>query len=301
MSECALLARARQAASSERCDRWIGSRESGHRAYSGRVATHEARNEVAVAHDWWESGWNHILPRQAFWLHILVATATLRSTDGSLDQLVRDIGIDWFDRHSGGLDGPISFSFPDSDPTDLEQIELDEQTQFEFESAMARAGRPALRTVRQLAHLMADLGLFENEVDPIERWRAPETMPLVAERLPMPEAFAAAQDEWRWRSLHEASAQAIIRHVIETLDSPEQVATRLSRFAREAGLDLVDLRFGIAALIEDGDFALLDARDGEPLDPETVEEVRSVVVAIDWNHFAEHRISIRTAVPNGEE
>lgn len=163
---------------------------------------------------------------------------------------------------------------------------------------LERAARVPPESVRQLAVLMADLGVFEREVvGGVERWRSPETLPLVAERLPVSERFAAEEDQRRWRSLHEDSAQAIIRHLVDVLGEPDEVSTTLARLAADTGLDLSDLRFGIAALLDDGDFALIDGSSGNDVDPETVEEVRRIVLRVDWHRFGEERIGLRFADP----
>jgi Family of unknown function (DUF6042) len=266
-----------------------------------RVAGEE-EDGVAIAHDWWTSGWNKFLPRQALWLHMVVATATVKDLDGSLDDLIDSFGRDAFDRDTGGLDGPVWWTFPDQDETDDEQLAMDRASQEVFEAVLERAARVPPRSVRELAMLMADFGVFEREfVGDVERWRSPEVLPLVAERLPVSEQFTAEEDRLRWRSLHEDSAQAIIRHLIDVLGEPDEVLTTLARLAADTGLDLGDLRFGIAALLDDGDFALLDGASGNDVDPETLEEVRSVVLRVDWERFGQERIGLRFADPGDRD
>jgi hypothetical protein len=229
---------------------------------------------------------------------MVVATATVKDLDGSLGDLIDSFGRDVFDRDTGGLDGPLCWTFPDQDKTDDERLAIDRASQETFEAALERAARVPPESVRQLAMLMADLGVFEREiVGGVDRWRSPEALPLVAERLPVSEQFAAQEDQRRWRSLYENSAQAIIRHLVDVLGEPDEVLTTLARLAADTGLDLSDLRFGIAALVDDGDFALLNGSSGNDVDPATVEEVRSVVLRVDWQRFSEGRIGLRFADP----
>ena len=153
---------------------------------------------------------------------VVVATATVKDLDGSLDELIDSFGRDVFHRDTGGLDGPVWWTFPDQDETD--QLAMDRASQEIFEAVLERAARVPPGSVRQLAMLMADLGVFERElVGGVEMWRSPEALPLVAERLPVSEQFTAEEDQRRWRSLHEGSAQAIIRHLVDVLAEPDEI------------------------------------------------------------------------------
>jgi hypothetical protein len=256
---------------------------------------------IAIDPDWWTSGWNAFLPRQGLFLHMVVATATQRETDGDFTALVDDLGADIFNRDTGGLSGPIWWSFPDEEDPDPEQIAMDAASQHEFETTMARAGRPLPATVLELVDLMVDLGIFvRSNEDGVERWRSPQPLPLTAEALPVSPEFAARQDEHRWEELHEASAQTLIRHAIDALDCPERIDTTLTRLAVDVGLDVADVRFGLANLSGSG-FSLVDKATDTPQDPETVEEVRPITVSIDWERFNEQRFSIQFDPPEGED
>jgi hypothetical protein len=246
---------------------------------------------VAMATDWWDSGWERFLPRQAIILHMVVATATVREVDGPLDDLVGLLGPNGFVLRTGGFDAPLWWSFPDEKPA-AEQLELDRRTQARFEATLAAAGRDLPRTVRDLASLMAELGVFDHTVvDGVHRWRSPETLPLVAERLPVPDDFAADEDRFRWASIHEAAAQAVIRY-IHAVGRPDAIRTSLAELATAVELELDDVRFGLAVLVDDGDFSLLDATGGL-VDPETVSDGKHVTLAVDWERFEETRFTVR--------
>jgi hypothetical protein len=247
---------------------------------------------IAFDPDWWTSGWNAFLPRQALELHMVVATATVREIDGDFAALVDELGADKFELRTGGLAGPIWWSFPDEEEPDPEQIEIDVALQCEFEETMARASRPLPITVADLVELMAELGVFERtRVDGIERWRSPDTLPLATETLPVSAEFAKDQDEHRWGDLHELSAQKIIRYAMDTREATEQIDTTLVRLASDIGIEVADLRFGFGNLTDSG-FSLVDTASGADVDAETVEEVRAVTLRIDWECFGENRFGI---------
>jgi hypothetical protein len=134
---------------------------------------------MAIESDWWTSGWNAFLPRSALFLHMIVAAATVREVDGDFARLAAELGGPMFGVRSGGLSGPIWWSFPDEEDPDPEQVAIDIALQRDFEETMARAGRPFPVTVEDLVELMADLGVFvHTHEDGIERWRSPDPLPL---------------------------------------------------------------------------------------------------------------------------
>lgn len=47
---------------------------------------------VVLDGTWMCSGWRYVLPHQATALHMLLATASDRDLDGSLDELVDELG-----------------------------------------------------------------------------------------------------------------------------------------------------------------------------------------------------------------
>jgi len=230
-----------------------------------------------------------------------VATATVRETDGDFTTVIAELGADIFNRHTGGLSGPIWWSFPDEDDPDPEQVAIDAALQREFETTMERAGRPIPTTVLELADLMAALGIFERTIEGgVERWRSPDPLPLTSETLPVSAEFAEGQDRERWEELHEPSAQALIRHAVDSLDGAERIETTLTRLGVDIGLDVSDVRFGLSNLANDG-FSLVDATSGAFQDPETVEEVRPIAVLIDWERFNGRRFGLRFGDPGSDD
>src|SRR5438132_1311251 len=70
-------------------------------------------DDIIIVGSWMCSGWRFVLPQQSTALHMLVATATDRDLDGSLDALVAELGDGWFDHFTGGLDCPVRWGYPE--------------------------------------------------------------------------------------------------------------------------------------------------------------------------------------------
>lgn len=263
-----------------------------------RAAADRLFSGLAIAHDWWDAGWVRFLPRQATELHMLVLTATLRGLSGDLDDLIPQIlpeRPERWDELTGGLEGPVWWSFPD-ETDDAEQRALDREAQSRFETTIAATEWELPRTVRDLAELMAQLGVFEVvRKGEVLEWRCPDPLPLVSEQLPVPADFAEQEDRLRWERLTERAAQAIIRHVVEELGRPDSVLTSIGSLSEACDLLPEDTRHGLQNLLDVGDFRLVDGPDADArdTDPETVPENEQVVLVPDWERFAEDRISIR--------
>lgn len=243
---------------------------------------------MVIARDWWDSGWDRFLPPQAMYLHMLVATATVADRDGSLEDLASTLGKGWFELRVGTWDAPLNWD-PDGD-ADAEQQALDAERKRVFEAALIASGRHVPTTVAELAALLADVGVFIVQRSGTERWRSTEVLPLVAERLAVDVTWADAEDAHRWRIQSEEAAQRIIVWV-EGLGRPHRLAVTLLEVAEGAGLALEEARFGLTSLLDDGDFVLL-GEEGS-LDPERIEAARPLTLGVDWDRFAENRITIR--------
>jgi hypothetical protein len=252
---------------------------------------------IVFGRDWFESGWNRLLPRQAFALFIAVSTATEHDMDGDLKTLVvRQLGR-WPWDMLGELDDPLRWTF-DEQADDDEQVALDERRREVFDTAVAQAGRPVPTTVAELATLLADLGFFQHTITGVgERWRAPEVLPLPGEVLPLPADVAAELDDHRWQMRVEPYAQDIIRYVIDELGSPNEVPTSVDRLARALELDPQSVREGLGALLDHGDFRTVRDIHGRrnDIDPATLPDHARFTLVVDWERFAESRTSIQTA------
>jgi hypothetical protein len=247
-----------------------------------------------VAHDWWDSGWEAVLPKQALFLHMLVATATVEDLDGDLDELLQVMHGDRPGRRLVELDEPVWWSYPDEDLDD-ETRQLDTQRRATCEAALAAAGLPTPGTARDLAALMAVLGVFTREqVDGVERWRSPDVLPLPSDRLPLPEEWVAAADARRWRHQLEPSAQRLIRHLADDLGHPGELTTTLELLGRATDLPTESVRHGLAALSEDGEFRVMRRAGGgqSDVDPQVLADHARFVLLIDWPLFHEQRIRV---------
>ena len=139
---------------------------------------------------------------------MLVATATDAELDGDLDLLVDELGGVWFEYFSGGLDCRVRWFHPD-DADDREVKRCGRIARRECLAAFRKAGIRMPCTVRELAWVMADLGILTTEAGR-SRWRWPEWPPLPEEVLPVSRAFRKAEDARRWSSMHAEIAHDII-------------------------------------------------------------------------------------------
>lgn len=249
---------------------------------------------IAIRRDWYRSGWESVLPRQGLPLSMIIATAHAREMDGSLDELLDQImGGEW-SMLPGGLDGPLLWTWPRSpgeEPPDAEQLAFDAGLHHQFETALAAAEVPLPATVRDLANLLADLGVFEHTTtDDVEQWWFPDQLPLPAEVLPFPPEVVTELDARRFREVAEPYAQRIIRHLIDDLAQPAHVWTTVERLARVTGLDPDAVRLGLAVLVADGEFRIV--RDDGDVNPETLRDHARFRLLSDWTAFAENRITI---------
>lgn len=243
--------------------------------------------------DWFPLGWNRVLPPQDFPLVILVATATVNDLDGDLDELLdQTFGDRQWHLLGDHLDSLISWTgyTPPGKDVHPDDIARGEQARHVFEEAMRAAERPLPTTVRDLAHLMAEFGIFVRSAEG-KRWRMGEPLPLPAEVLPLPPEVVADLDHLRWLDVTETLAGRIISYVVDGLGRPPSVATSIGRLCRATGLDANDVRLGLARLIGDGEFST--TRVGRPVDPETLLEHARFVLQVDWAMFDRKRFNVR--------
>jgi hypothetical protein len=110
--------------------------------------------------------------------------------------------------------------------------------------------------------------------------------PLPAEVLPLTEGQVAAEDEMRWRGLHEGPAQSVIALFDPDGDEPaDEISTTLARLGIDLGIDPETARGAIALLISEGDFS-------SPAAIETATNDDTIVLRVDWEEFGRRRIRV---------
>lgn len=254
--------------------------------------------------DWFTSGWMRVLPRhQSFMLMMVFGTAAAEEMRGSLDEITRtvfgndsdDLGPAW--RNIGtSLDSPVLWvekeDLEDKDEAEQERIKAAAaERRAACEAAYREAGAPVPTTIRELAATMVALGIASQDED--GTWWMPEDLPLPEEVLKLPTEMEATFREYRRTQALEPAEQAIIRHLTEDLDHPDEVFTSLDRLAEVTEMTVDTLRPALDYLVEQGDARLYRG------DPRAVVAAKDLpgharfYLVPDWDHFAEHRIEIR--------
>ncbi len=212
---------------------------------------------------WMCSGWQFVLPQQATALHMLVATATDRDLDGTLDELVEELGIVWFDYFTDGLDCAVRWTHPldDNDPI---EAAAGERARRECLAACSLAGIVLPSTVRELAATMADLGIFAVSGDG-SRWRTVAWPPMPEDALPVSQEFRDVENRRRWLKLQEPSALQLL----QVLPQDDPATTSIDELQRLTDLPEIAVRGGLELLVDDGALDLWEP-NGDGADPERV-------------------------------
>jgi hypothetical protein len=139
-----------------------------------------------------------------------------------------------------------------------------------------------------LAFMLAAGVVFAVDDAGTERITINPAAPLPGEVLALSDETREREDRIRWESLHEPTAQRIIRQFRP--DDEDRlttiITTSMQRLGRQLGVDIEGARAGIAVLLETGDFTA-------SCDPETVAEHAVFEISVDWDLFAEKRISVQ--------
>lgn len=161
----------------------------------------------------------------------------------------------------------------------------------ELEAHAATLGVAAPTTMGELLDFVVACSLLTptgQEADGIHYTFNPHA-PLPDEVLPLTDDQRAAEDETRWRYLHERTAQRIIALFHPGDEHRVDVKrTSLQRLARELGLDVETVRAGVVALVSDADFTA-------NLDPDQVREHQVFEIVVDWERFARPAHSTSTS------
>ncbi|MER6017732.1 DUF6042 family protein [Streptomyces anulatus] len=252
---------------------------------------------MALHNDWFVSGWEHVLPRQALALTMLMGTAAQPGFTGSLDDLLQEVCDGHWDMIGGDLDGALTFTWHGEEwdyeeaPEGREACEANRWKKF---AAMLRAaGYPVPTTVRDLADLYLTWGLARRHETPQgTRWAMPTVLPLPGDLLPLDTELTQRLDEIR-RIMRTGP---LVDHLIDDLGEPQEFLTSLDRLAGATGQDVNDLRLALAELVQSHDAKIL--RGQEPAGPERLEPHHRFRLIMDWAHFHETRIEFG---PAGDE
>ncbi|MER5774147.1 DUF6042 family protein [Streptomyces sp. NPDC002039] len=248
------------------------------------------RRDLAMHNDWWASGWEHVLPRQALPLTMLIGTASQSDFTGSLDDLLREIFESPWDMIGGDLDGALTFLWPDGE-WDYEEApegrEASEANRWEaFGTLLTAAGFPVPMTVRDLSDLYLTWGLAGREETPDgTRWSMPAALPLPGDVLPLDAELTKRLDGIRWTMRTAPLVNGLIEHLIDHLGEPQEVLTSLDRLAAATGQDADDVRIALAELVESGDARV--QRGQEQADAARLETHQRFRLVMDWDHFNE--------------
>ena len=211
---------------------------------------------------WMCSGWQFVLPQQATGLHMLVATATDRDLDGSLDELVEELGAGWFDYFTDGLDCSVRWTHP-IDARDQVEVDAGERARRECLAAFSLAGIVLPGTVGELATTMAELGIFTASHDG-GRWRTVAWPPMPEDALPVSEEFRDTESRRRWLKLQEANALRLL----QVLPQDDLATTSIDELQCLTDLPEIAVRGGLELLVHDA--LILWQPDGDYADPERV-------------------------------
>lgn len=219
--------------------------------------------DVVLDGTWMCSGWQFVLPQQATALHMLVATATDQGLDGSLDELVEELGVVWFDYFTDGLDCAVRWTHP-IDARDRVEADAGERARHECLAAFSLAGIVLPSTVRELATTMAELGVFTVSHDG-RRWRTVAWPPMPEEALPVSQEFRDTESRRRWLKLQEPNALKLLK----VLPQADMATTSVDELQRLTDLPELAVRGGLELLVHDQALALWQP-NGDDADPECV-------------------------------
>ncbi|MYR74200.1 hypothetical protein GTW49_18435 [Streptomyces sp. SID4925] len=256
------------------------------------------RRDMAMHNDWFVSGWEHVLPRQALALTMLVGTAAQPGVTGSLDDLLQEIFDGHWDMIGGDLDGALTFTWH-GEEWDYEEApegrEACEAARWaKFSAMLAAAGYPVPTTVRDLAELYLTWGLAaRKETSQGTRWSMPAALPLPSDLLPLDTELARRLDKIRWIMRTGPLVDVLVNHLIDDLGEPPEILTSVDRLACATGQDVNDLRLALAELVKSDDATIL--RGQEPADAERLETHHRFRLIMDWDHFHNTRIELSLA------
>ncbi|MBT2401508.1 DUF6042 family protein [Streptomyces sp. ISL-100] len=108
-------------------------------------------------------------------------------------------------------------------------------------------------TIRGLAQTMLDLGLVAHQ-DGV--WSMPEVFPLPEDTLTVPKPVLARLRRMRHFAYTEPADLALVHHLIDDLDYPEEVFTSLDRLVAITGVDIEKVQAALDQLVEIGDAQL---------------------------------------------
>ncbi|MFD4764200.1 DUF6042 family protein [Streptomyces sp. NPDC058439] len=253
---------------------------------------------MAMHNDWFVSGWEYVLPRQALALTMLMGTASQPGFTGSLDDLLQEIFGGRWDMIGGDLDGALTFTWHGEEwdyeeaPEGREACEADRWEK--FRAMLTAAGFPLPTTVRDLAELYLTWGLAARKETPEgTRWSMPAALPLPGDLLPLDTELTQRLDKIRWIMRTGPLVNTLIDHLVDDLGEPPEILTSLDRLADATGQDVNDLRLALAELVQSDDAEIL--RGQEPADAERLETHHRFRLIMDWDHFHETRIELSLA------
>ncbi|MFE0737367.1 DUF6042 family protein [Streptomyces sp. NPDC058855] len=273
---------------------------TAHAATAG--ATEDLSSAVFMHPDWFESGWNFVLPKhQSFLLALFLSTAVRRGLSGTLEEVAEEVGADGLlDRLGGSLDAPVRWMEPDGlgeDGEDAAQEEAAIRAEAEAsraacEEALRAAGLPLPTTVRGLAETMTALGIASRQ-DGI--WVMPERLPLPEDVLTLPDGLRARLRELRHVQAVAPAEQALVAHLTDGLGHPAEVFTSIDRLARALGLTEDETRGGLQRLVDTGDVRLERGLPRVGTTPGDLASHERFHLVPDWDHFHAHRVFVHRA------
>ncbi|MFE9240520.1 DUF6042 family protein [Streptomyces sp. NPDC007007] len=241
--------------------------------------------DLSLHNDWFVSGWEHVLPRQALALTMLMGTASQPGVTSSLDDLFQEIFDGHWDMIGGDLDGALTFTWHAEEWDYEEAPEGREASEAEswrtFGAMLTAAGYPVPATVRDLAELYLTWGLARRHETPQgTRWSMPAVLPLPGDLLPLGTELTRRLDKVRWIMRTGPLVDVLVNHLIDELGEPQEILTSLDRLA-------------VAELVQCDDARIL--RGQESADPERLEPHHRFRLIMDWAHFHDTRIELSLA------
>ncbi|MFF3320111.1 DUF6042 family protein [Streptomyces sp. NPDC003035] len=260
---------------------------------------HSDDGSLAMHTGWFATGWPKYLPQyQSMVLCMLFGTASVRGMSGTIDDVTQELFGgrlgSFFGRDGGDLDSPVMWQ----DPDELDYAETEEEKaeiradaaahQAKCEGLLRSAGLAVPTTVRELADTMVALGIATQQ-DGV--WSMPEPLPRPEDILDLPEDDRAKLAEMRRIFELGPAENALIGHLRDDLNRPDELFTSLDRLATATDLTEDDARGALARLIEEGDARLERGKARAQVALDTLKSHERFHLVLDWAHFDEYRLT----------